>query len=146
MPHMCTRCKKVFDDGADILKGCPKCGGRMFEYIRERESETLITEAMGVRRPPRRTPAITTAVRDVGEIKEEMRRLQVASESVNKPPAIQTSQRSPEDRPIESVRITEPGRYELNLPTLFSRDELVMALKEGTYLIDLNSAFRRSKK
>lgn len=144
MPHMCTRCKKVFDDGADILKGCPKCGGRMFEYIRERESETLITEAMGVRRPPRRSPAITTAVRDMGEIKEDMRRLQVASEGISD--ASRTSQKSPEDRPIESVRITEPGRYELNLPTLFSRDELVMALKEGTYLIDLNSAFRRSKK
>lgn len=145
MPHMCTRCKKVFDDGADILKGCPKCGGRMFEYIRERESETLITEAMGVRRPPRRTAATATAVRDMNEIKEDMRRGQIASE-INQPDASRTSQSSPEDRPIESVRITEPGRYELNLPTLFSRDELVMALKEGTYLIDLNSAFRRSKK
>ncbi|MCQ8903242.1 MAG: Zn-ribbon domain-containing protein [Methanothrix sp.] len=141
---MCTRCKKVFDDGADILKGCPKCGGRMFEYIRERE--TLITEAMGVRRPPRRAAAIATAVRDINEIKEEMGGERGASENIKKPSAIQPSQKSPEDRPIESVRITEPGRYELNLPTLFSRDELVMALKEGTYLIDLNSAFRRSKK
>lgn len=142
MPHMCTRCKKVFDDGADILKGCPKCGGRMFEYIRERE--TLITEAMGVRRPPRR--AVATAVRDRNEIKDMMGGERGASEKIKKPAAIQASQKSPEDRPIESVRITEPGRYELNLPTLFSRDELVMALKEGTYLIDLNSAFRRSKK
>jgi predicted nucleic acid-binding Zn-ribbon protein len=141
---MCTRCREVFDDGADILKGCPKCGGRMFEYIRERE--TLITEAMGVRRPPRRTAAIATSVRDRNEIKEEMRRQQVVPENPIQPIATQTSQSSPEDRPIESVRITEPGRYELNLPTLFSRDELVMALKEGTYLIDLNSAFRRSKK
>lgn len=138
---MCTRCKKVFDDGADILKGCPKCGGRMFEYIRERE--TLITEAMGVRRPPRR--AVATAVRDRNEIKDVMGGERGAYEFIKKPDAT-TPQKSPEDRPIESVRITEPGRYELNLPTLFSRDELVMALKEGTYLIDLNSAFRRSKK
>lgn len=145
MPHMCTRCKKLFDDGADILKGCPKCGGRMFEYIRERESETLITEAMGVRRPPRRTAATATDVRGKNEIEEELVRQKGATEDIKKP-AAKTSQKSPEDRPIESVRITEPGRYELNLPTLFSRDELVMALKEGTYLIDLNSAFRRSKK
>ncbi|MGB9903002.1 Zn-ribbon domain-containing protein [Methanothrix sp.] len=141
---MCTRCKKVFDDGADILKGCPKCGGRMFEYIRERE--TLITEAMGVRRPPRRTATIATAVRDRNDTEEEMQREQAAPENPNQPIATRASQSSPEDRPIESVRITEPGRYELNLPTLFSRNELVMALKEGTYLIDLNSAFRRSKK
>lgn len=90
MPHMCTRCREVFDDGADILKGCPKCGGRMFEYIRERE--TLITEAMGVRRPPRRTAAIATSVRDRNEIKEEMRRQQVVPENPIQPIATQTSQ------------------------------------------------------
>lgn len=143
MPHMCTRCKKVFDDGADILRGCPKCGGRMFEYIRAHDGETLITEAMGVRRPPRRAAA---AVREGNGIEEEMRRLQGASEYIDQPASGRTPQKSPEDRPIESVRIAEPGRYELNLPALFTRDELVMALKEGTYLIDLNSAFRRSKK
>lgn len=40
----------------------------------------------------------------------------------------------------------EPGTYELNLPSLFEREELVMAIKEGTYLIDLSSAFKKSKK
>ncbi|OPY46035.1 MAG: hypothetical protein A4E47_00737 [Methanosaeta sp. PtaU1.Bin028] len=48
--------------------------------------------------------------------------------------------------PVESIRINEPGTYELNLPYLFNRDGLIMAVKEGTYLIDLSTAFRRSKK
>jgi predicted nucleic acid-binding Zn-ribbon protein len=47
---------------------------------------------------------------------------------------------------VESIRITAPGTYELNLPSLFEREELIMAVKEGTYLIDLTSAFRKSKK
>ncbi len=46
---------------------------------------------------------------------------------------------------VESIKITAPGTYELNLPTLFERDELIMAVKEGTYLIDLSSAFRKKK-
>ena len=51
-----------------------------------------------------------------------------------------------EEKALESVRITAPGTYELNLPSLFERDELIMAVKEGTYFIDLTSAFKKSKK
>ena len=51
-----------------------------------------------------------------------------------------------EDETLESIRMPEPGRYELNLASLFEREELVMAIKEGTYLIDLSSAFKKSKK
>lgn len=51
-----------------------------------------------------------------------------------------------DERALESVKITAPGTYELNLPSLFERDELIMAVKEGTYFIDLTSAFKKSKK
>jgi hypothetical protein len=47
---------------------------------------------------------------------------------------------------LESIKITSPGSYELNLPSLFEREELIMAVKEGTYFIDLSSAFRKGKK
>ena len=47
---------------------------------------------------------------------------------------------------LESIKITAPGTYELNLPSLFEREELIMAVKEGTYFIDLTSAFKKSKK
>jgi predicted nucleic acid-binding Zn-ribbon protein len=52
----------------------------------------------------------------------------------------------PEEKTLESVKITAPGTYELNLPSLFERDELIMAVKEGTYFIDLASVFKKSKK
>ncbi|MGB4087977.1 Zn-ribbon domain-containing protein [Methanothrix sp.] len=51
-----------------------------------------------------------------------------------------------EERALESVKITAPGTYELNLPSLFERDELIMAVKEGTYFIDLTSAFKKGKR
>jgi predicted nucleic acid-binding Zn-ribbon protein len=51
-----------------------------------------------------------------------------------------------QEKTLESVKITAPGTYELNLPSLFERDELIMAVKEGTYFIDLASVFKKSKK
>lgn len=50
------------------------------------------------------------------------------------------------EKTLESVKITAPGTYELNLPSLFERDELIMAVKEGTYFIDLASVFKKSRK
>lgn len=47
---------------------------------------------------------------------------------------------------LESIKITAPGTYELNLPSLFERDGLIMAVKDETYFIDLTSAFKKSKK
>jgi predicted nucleic acid-binding Zn-ribbon protein len=56
------------------------------------------------------------------------------------------TQAKPEGKALESIKITAPGTYELNLPSLFEREELIMAVKEGTYFIDLSSAFKKGKK
>ncbi|MFB6154853.1 MAG: Zn-ribbon containing protein [Haloferacaceae archaeon] len=33
MPHQCTNCGKVFDDGSkEMLSGCPVCGGNKFQF------------------------------------------------------------------------------------------------------------------
>jgi predicted nucleic acid-binding Zn-ribbon protein len=132
MPHICTRCSNVFDFGEDILKGCPNCGWKKFMFTKKKpldekaqlqQREQIITRAMGVRIPPRR--------------KEE--------ESMAIAPAA-TCDGKPEGKALESIKITAPGTYELNLPSLFERDELIMAVKEGTYFIDLTSAFKKGKK
>lgn len=47
MPHRCTRCGTVYEDGSEeILKGC-KCGNRYFLYskkITDQEAEELKTK------------------------------------------------------------------------------------------------------
>jgi predicted nucleic acid-binding Zn-ribbon protein len=47
---------------------------------------------------------------------------------------------------IESIRIIENGTYDINLPLLLSRKELVMSREEGNYMVDLNSALKPQKK
>jgi predicted nucleic acid-binding Zn-ribbon protein len=136
MPHVCTRCNNVFSAGEDILKGCPVCGWKKFMFMRRASAdgtEPLISKAMGVRVPPHGSqqdrPAAAT--------ENQIQKLEAA-----KAPEKPEGQRET----LESIKITAPGTYELNLPTLFEREELIMAVKEGTYFIDLSSAFRKSKK
>lgn len=193
MPHICTRCNNVFDSGEDILKGCPSCGWKKFMYVKDRSredraeaaEEQIITQAMGVKRPPRRagaagaesSPAIAAlGIADYGRssgsrqgraagkgrtgkvssagTKEAalVEAAPVKSGPVQAAPAKKVPERAskPANRgdakALESVKIMGPGTYELNLPSLFERDELIMAVKEGTYFIDLTSAFKKGKK
>ncbi len=158
MPHICTRCNNVFHKGEDILKGCPVCGWKKFLFTRKDTGDadvlvpgTTITKAMGVRMPPRAELIVND-----GKIGEAKRRaiaqqaiplVRVRKEEIKSlSPLDQVDLVSKDEGKVESITITAPGTYELNLPSLFEREELIMAVKEGTYLIDLTSAFRKSKK
>jgi predicted nucleic acid-binding Zn-ribbon protein len=149
MPHICTRCSNVFDSGEDILKGCPNCGSKKFMFVKKkpqdskeqmRQSEQIITRAMGVRVPPRMRDKESTAEERLDEAPqlEEDNHLEDNHRS--------DGQVRSQEKTLESVKITAPGTYELNLPSLFERDELIMAVKEGTYFIDLASVFKKTKK
>jgi uncharacterized protein len=158
MPHICTRCNNVFHKGEDILKGCPVCGWKKFLFTRKDTGDadvlvpgTTITKAMGVRTPPRAELIVND-----GKIGEAKRRaiaqqaiplVRVQKEEIKSLSLLdQVDLVSKDEGKVESITITAPGTYELNLPSLFEREELIMAVKEGTYLIDLTSAFRKSKK
>jgi len=168
MPHICTRCSNVFDSGEDILKGCPNCGWKKFMFVKKKprdlkaqmlQPEQIITRAMGVRIPPRRTEKESMAT------EQEMLAMQRSAPAATLSPPLcipakkefednhqledkdtHQSDGKPKEKALESVKITAPGTYELNLPSLFERDELIMAVKEGTYFIDLASVFKKGKK
>lgn len=161
MPHVCTRCNNIFESGEDILKGCPACGWKKFMFVRKmspgsdasgRSSERIITRAMGVRVPPRRSEKESTAIEKTMPLARDPEPSLPLSTLPSTPPSTNSdvtpkSELSKGDgRVLESIKITAPGTYELNLPSLFERDELIMAVKEGTYFIDLTSAFKKSKK
>jgi len=183
MPHICTRCNNVFDSGEDILKGCPNCGWKKFMFVKKgmgdnkakMHEEQIITQAMGVRRPPKAREIIDEAHPIVGHPKNEgfsgsKSHYTEGSEPKKTPDNAPRSPHGkdgrsvnvknqleelhdgsgfdgkPAGKTLESIKITAPGTYELNLPSLFERDELIMAVKEGTYFIDLTSAFKKAKK
>ena len=55
-----------------------------------------------------------------------------------------------EDLPVvldfESVRVVEPGKYELDLVQLFKGAPLIFKLEEGKYVIDIVQSFEKLRK
>ncbi len=113
-----------------------------------RSSEQIITKAMGVRVPPRRSEKESTAIdKTMTLARDHEPSLPLSALPPTNSDVTPESELGKGDgRALESIKITAPGTYELNLPSLFEREELIMAVKEGTYFIDLTSAFKKSKK
>ncbi len=168
MPHICTRCNSVFESGEDILQGCPACGWKKFLFVRKmtqkadvsmHSKENIITRAMGVRVPPKSPEKDSMAMEKARPPVRDLAPSPSLSTPVSRPTQASTESgydhqselkksglKPVEGKALESIKITAPGTYELNLSSLFERDELIMAVKEGTYFIDLTSAFKKVKK
>lgn len=121
MPHQCVKCNTIYDDASnDILKGCRSCGGKFFFFVRKesldkvRKASAALTEEDKMK--------METDVRDIiGEYLDDE--------------AIVLD--------LESVNMSEPGKFELDLVKLFKGDPLVYKLDEGKYIIDVATTFKR---
>lgn len=124
MPHQCVRCGTLYDDGAkEILSGC-NCGARMFFYIKKSSLE--------------KAKEITKVLTDVEKEHIEKDVLEIVGTEVDY------------DKPIvldfESIRVLEPGKFELDLVHLFKKDPLIYKIGEGKYIIDLAETFKHMRK
>jgi len=167
MPHMCTRCKNVFDDGVDVLTGCPICGWKKFLFVSSKGDIKTIKERLRASESegssgawPEKDDSLSRILKAASTKKADRsddERLINREQEIHSPSEKDKQSRSrPGDLPlekpkmeaetVESIRMPEPGSYELNLATLFEREELVMSVDNGTYLIDLSSAFKKIKK
>ena len=139
MPHRCTRCGSIFEDGDSvILSGCPNCGWNKFLYVKKevKGSENQANPALEEQKLDLES-SLDEVVKSIDEA--------LSSEQENKKPDPETERKTEEDR-VESVRILGPGSYELNLDSLLERQELVMAIKEeGSYALHLPSVFKQKK-
>jgi len=131
MPHKCTNCEHVFEDGStNILNGCPNCGWNKFLYVpAERKTEEAPDEVAEAGAEEKTQAESQTDGSDT--------ELEVKEMTVEANPDLQ----------VESIRILEKGSYELNLEALLDREEIIMSIKEGgRYFIHLPSVFDKGKK
>ncbi len=163
MPHKCMECKNLIESGTiDLQKGCPLCGGKKFQYIRPRptsqpEGKPTVSEyvaSAALREPQveaKESPVSRHPGRASGETSGEtlpaMRPVKELAQA--KRPELKPTKRPSADKlgdRIESIRIVENGTYDINLPLLLSRKELVTSKEEGNYTLDLHSALKTGKK
>ncbi|MCD4704363.1 MAG: Zn-ribbon domain-containing protein [Methanosarcinaceae archaeon] len=137
MPHKCTRCENIFEDGASvILDGCPNCGWNKFLYVKGADEEASEETDIPIEEENKENTSSNPAEEFIKEIDDII--------------GIEEKERTiveEDGRRVESVMILGPGSYELNLDSLLQRKEIVMAIKEdGTYAVDLPSVFKSKKK
>ena len=122
MPHQCVRCNAFYEDGSnEILKGCP-CGGRLFFYVKKEflEKQKEITKDL---------------------TKEEKKKIEKEVYEI----IDAKGEEEPVILDLESIRIREHGKYDIDLVKLFNKKPLIIKLEEGKYIIDLPESFRRMK-
>ncbi len=123
MPHQCVRCGTIYDDGAsEILKGC-SCAGRLFFYIRKEKLE----EAKKL------TENAKLTIKEKEQIEKDVFDLVGSDIDKDKPVVLD----------LESIRVLQPGKYELDLVHLFRGEPLIFQLEEGKYMIDIVESFRQ---
>ncbi len=121
MPHQCVHCSEIYDDGAsEILKGCSKCNSRFFFYL----SKDKITKMK-----EKKEENLNLTKTEKKQIEQDVRDI-----------AGITDLEAPVVLDFESVKITKPGKYVLDIPNLFSKERpLVYKLEDGKYIIDIAS-------
>ncbi|MSR86504.1 hypothetical protein EXS74_03865 [Candidatus Woesearchaeota archaeon] len=123
MTHQCVRCSKLYPAGCkELLTGCA-CGGKFFFFVKDE----LLEKAKEI------TQLLSTE--DKKELEEDV--LELVGNVDHEQPIILD---------FESIRVTSPGKYEIDLIDLFKGDPLVIKLEEGKYIIDIPSTFQSERK
>lgn len=118
MPHQCVRCSKFYDDGSnEILSGC-SCGGKMFFFVRKEAVEKA------------KEIVVTLSKEDKKQIEEDVYDL-IGEEKQEKPVVLD----------FESIRVLKPGKFEIDLVSLFKKEPLIYRMGDGKYMIDIASVF-----
>lgn len=126
MPHQCVRCGALYGDGAkEILEGC-ECGGRMFFFVKKSklEESRRITEALS----PKQKKQMEKDVLELIGVRPDDKPLE-----------------QPVVLDLESIRVTKPGSYEVDIVNLFRKQPLIYRLEEGKYVIDLPESFKHAR-
>lgn len=122
MPHQCVRCNTFYNDGSyDLLKGC-NCGGKLFFFVKKEKLEEAREIAENIQLTPKEKLQVEEDVYDI--LGEEV------------------SRDEPVILDLESIRVVEPGKYELDLVHLFKGEPMIFKLEDGKYMIDLAESFR----
>lgn len=124
MPHQCVHCGKMYEDAApELLSGCNDCGSHFFFFVRKQQLEEL------------KQKVIELQDVDKKQVEKDVREM-IGLEEERETPVILD---------LESIRVSGPGKFEIDIVNLFSKKRpLIYKLEEGKYIIDLASTLKVS--
>lgn len=130
MPNKCTKCGKIHPDDAPYLlrEGCDNCGSKFFFYVREealKEAEEDIKKLSS---------------NEIKEIERDIR--DIVSEEEDRP--LEDEETVILD--VEAIRVIKPGKYRIDVTSLFQQRPIVIRVGSGKYEIDLSTLVKRFRK
>lgn len=122
MPHICTRCHNTYQSAKEFEHGCPHCGCMKFLFKRD--------------------PLPSSIPEPVDHSESEQKPGPVPDQRTEKNRKDGIDPASP-----ETIRIIEPGMYDLNLLKLAESDDRVIRTTEDeSFRLDLLSMGMKKKK
>lgn len=124
MANKCTKCGKIHPDEADYLltKGCDACGGRFFFFVRDEMLNEVEKEVSQITK------------KEMKEIEQDIRSIVPARKLKKKGEKEETVVLD-----IEAIRVIKPGKYQIDVNTLFNQRPIVVRVGEGRYELDISS-------
>ena len=118
-PHQCVHCGRIYPTASkELLSGC-SCSSHFFFFVKDSALDQLKEE----------TADLTTE--DKKEIETDIREIIGIPEDEEKPVILD----------LESIHVSQPGKFEIDLVNLFKKKPLVYKIEEGKYIIDIASTF-----
>lgn len=118
MPNKCTMCGKIHpDDAKYLLEGCNECGNKFFFYVREERIKQMEQDTKDLTRT------------EIKEIEEDIR--DIIPKEAKKDETVILD--------LEAIRIVKPGKYMIDVTTLFNQRPIVIRVGMGRYEIDLST-------
>lgn len=121
MAHQCVHCGEIYPAGSkELLEGCGSCGSHFFFYIRDEQLQKIReNKESPIEMPEPEKKKVEKDIREMAGI---------------------TDEETPVILDIEAVRVSGPGKFEIDIVNLFKKDRpLIYKIGEGKYIIDLTS-------
>ena len=123
MPHQCVKCGEMYPDGSqELLKGCAKCGGKFFFFIRKER----LDEQKKIRKEIQKE--------DLKKMEQDVRSLM---------PKVKKDE--PVILDLETIRVIGPGKYEIDVGSLMRGNPVIIQVGDGKYYIDLFTMMKQKK-
>lgn len=124
MPNKCTMCGKVHpDDAKYLLEGCDQCGNKFFFYVREEHLKQMEEDTKDLTK------------KEIREIEEDVR--EIVPEEARRDETVVLD--------LEAIRIIKPGKYMIDVTTLFNQRPVIIRVGSGRYEIDLSTIKKKWK-
>ncbi|HLD12755.1 MAG TPA: Zn-ribbon containing protein [Candidatus Nanoarchaeia archaeon] len=130
MPHQCVKCGKLFEEASqELLKGCETCGGKFFFFMKKKDIQQV--------------QQATAKLTDQDKQQLEKDALELIGEEGSGDD--EEGPEQPVVLDLESIRMLQPGKFEIDLVDIFKGRPLVYKLEDGKYIIDIAQSFKEHK-